>query len=86
MHALIEDYGAAELSARERAICAYALKLTTTPRSMEANDVAALRAAGLKDDAILDVCQVTSYFNYVNRLADGLGVELEERWERLQAP
>lgn len=53
---------------------------------MEANDVAALRTAGLKDDEILDVCQVTSYFNYVNRLADGLGVELEEYWERLQAP
>ena len=33
------------------------------------------------DTAILDICQVVSYFNYVNRMADGLGVELEARWQ-----
>jgi hypothetical protein len=46
---------------------------------MEA-DVAALRAAGLDDRAIVDANQVVSYFNYVNRIADGLGVELEPDW------
>jgi alkylhydroperoxidase family enzyme len=44
-------------------------------------DVEALRAAGLTDSAILDVAQVTAYYAYVNRLADGLGVELEGFWE-----
>ena len=45
---------------------------------MEERDVQRLREVGLSDAEILDVCQVASYYNYVNRLADGLGVELEE--------
>jgi alkylhydroperoxidase family enzyme len=48
---------------------------------MAEEDVGALRNAGLRDAEILDVCQVTAYYNYVNRMADGLGVELEEDWE-----
>ena len=47
---------------------------------MEEEDVERLREAGFDDRAILDACQVTAYYNYVNRLADGLGVELEDRW------
>jgi alkylhydroperoxidase family enzyme len=43
-------------------------------------DVTALRTAGLSDEAILDVNQVTGYYAFVNRLADGLGVELEAFW------
>ena len=46
-------------------------------------DVAALREAGFSDTAILDINQVTGYYAYVNRLADGLGVELEEFWKTL---
>lgn len=59
---------------------AYAVKLTHTPADVGEEDVEALRDAGFDDTAILDICQVTSYYNYVNRLADGLGVELEEYW------
>ncbi len=44
---------------------------------MSKEDVVALREAGFEDAAILDINQVTSYYAYVNRLADGLGVELE---------
>ncbi len=44
-------------------------------------DVEAVRRAGLGDAEILDLCQVTAYYAFVNRLADGLGVELEDRWE-----
>ncbi len=58
----------------------YVLKLTRDPGGMTADDVGALRAAGFDDRAVLDICQVASYYNYVNRLADGLGVELEEHW------
>jgi alkylhydroperoxidase family enzyme len=47
---------------------------------MAKTDVMALRAAGFSDTAILDINQVTGYFAYVNRLADGLGVPLEEFW------
>jgi uncharacterized peroxidase-related enzyme len=58
----------------------YAVKLTRTPADVSAADAEALRAVGFDDAAILDVCQVTAYYNYVNRLADGLGVELEDYW------
>jgi alkylhydroperoxidase family enzyme len=59
---------------------AYAEKLTLRPWDMVKEDVLILRAAGLSDAAILDINQVTSYYAYVNRLADGLGVELEPFW------
>ena len=58
----------------------YAVKLTRAPAEVGEDDVEALRAAGFDDTAILDICQVTAYYNYVNRLADGLGVELEDFW------
>lgn len=58
----------------------YAVKLTRAPATLGSTDVEGLRAAGFDDHAILDICQVTSYYNYVNRLADGLGVELEASW------
>ncbi len=78
---LEEDYTKAELSPRERGILDYAVKLTLHPSTMSERDVHALRDVGLTDSAILDACQVTSYYNYVNRLADGLGVELERHWK-----
>jgi len=56
------------------------VKLTRAPQAMVPADVDALRAAGFDDGAVLDICQVASYYNYVNRLADGLGVELEPWW------
>ena len=58
----------------------YVLKLTRDPGGMTAADAEALRAAGFGDRAVLDICEVASYYAYVNRLADGLGVELEEHW------
>lgn len=58
----------------------YAVKLTRHPGAMTREDTGLLRAAGFGDRAILDICQVVSYYNYVNRLADGLGVELEAHW------
>ena len=58
----------------------YAVKLTRTPGEMGEGDVERLREVGFDQVAILDICQVVSYFNYVNRMADGLGVELEARW------
>ncbi|MBP6469869.1 MAG: hypothetical protein KA773_05480 [Chloroflexi bacterium] len=49
---------------------------------MRQPDVAALRAAGFSDTDILDINQVTGYYAYVNRLADGLGVDLEDFWNK----
>lgn len=76
------DYTKAELTAEQRALCDYALGLTTTPGSGRKEAVAALRAAGFSDEDILHATEITAYFNYVNRLAHGLGVELEDDGER----
>jgi uncharacterized peroxidase-related enzyme len=67
----------APLTEAERAMCNYAEKLTRTPGAMEEKDVVALRDLGWSDVEIHDACQVVAYFNYVNRIADGLGVDLE---------
>ncbi len=75
--AVIEDYTRASTTERERAICDYAIKLTMTPWDMVESDLAPMRVAGLSDRDILDVNMITGYFAYVNRLADGLGIELE---------
>jgi uncharacterized peroxidase-related enzyme len=71
------DPDGAELSVRERALVDYALKLTRTPWKVDESDLAPLRAADLDDRAILDLAMIVAYYAYVNRLADGLGVELE---------
>ena len=55
----------------------YAVKLTSAPGDMVEQDVAALRAVGFSDRDILDIAEVVSYYAYVNRIADGLGVSLE---------
>lgn len=78
MAALGRDYREAGLDPADRAMLDYAAKLTRQPGAMEPSDVEALRSAGFSDRAILDINQVTGYYAYVNRLADGLGVELEE--------
>lgn len=62
----------------------YVVKLTLTPWEMQSADVDTLREHGFSDAAILDINQVTGYFAYVNRLADGLGVELEPFWEEAE--
>ena len=56
----------------------YAAKLTREPWAMKESDVETLRQAGFTDAAILDINQVAGYYAYVNRLADGLGVEVED--------
>lgn len=63
-----------------RALCRYALKLTVYPWDVKESDLSPLRDLDLSDRDIVDANQVVSYFNYVNRVADGLGVELEEGW------
>ncbi len=59
----------------------YADKLTRTPWQMTSEDVNGLKTAGFTERDILDMNQITGYFAYVNRLADGLGVPLEGYWE-----
>ncbi len=77
MRNLMTDYTSASLSPVDRALCDYAIKLTRTPAAMGQADIDALRAHGFSDRAIHDAVQVIAFFNYINRVADGLGVDLE---------
>ena len=78
MHtALIEDYRQANWSPQTRALLDFAAKLTRRPAEMQSEDLDALRQHGFDDRAINDATQVISYFNYINRIADALDVELE---------
>ncbi len=77
MDALVRDPETAPLPRRTRALVDYAVKLTRAPAAVTEADLAPLRDAGLDDRDIHDACAVASYYGFVNRLANGLGVELE---------
>ena len=72
------DWRTAELGVRRDAILTYAEKLSVRPAEVGREDVDALRAVGLEDADVLALAEVVAYYAYVNRLADGLGVALEE--------
>ncbi|MEE8076786.1 MAG: peroxidase-related enzyme [Candidatus Binatia bacterium] len=76
------DWRQANLTDAERAMLEYVEKLTLTPSSMKKEDVQKLRDAGWTDRDILDICQVAAYFNYRVRMADGLGVDLDEAYNQ----
>ncbi len=76
--ALEHDPHTASLNQRQRALADYALKLTLTPQDVGERDLSPLRKVGLSDSAIHDAAAVTAYFNFVNRMASGLGVKLED--------
>jgi len=75
---LILDPSTANLTAREQAIVLYAVKLTQCASNMQEQDIDALRQAGFSDEDILSINLIASYFNFVNRIALGLGVEFSE--------
>jgi uncharacterized peroxidase-related enzyme len=63
-----------------RALCDFAVTLTHQPASIGEEHIARLREDGWSDAAIHDAVQVVSYFNYINRVAEGVGVEDEPEW------
>ncbi|AZR73819.1 peroxidase [Anoxybacter fermentans] len=75
---ITRDYWQAKISDKERLMLSYAEKLTKEPFNIKEEDIKTLREAGFSDRDIFDINQVVAYFNYVNRIADGLGVTLEE--------
>lgn len=86
MAAVTRDWRAAPLSAADRELCAFAEKLTLHPARMEEADVAALRKQGFGDADIHHAVQVTSYFNYINRIADAVHVDLEAGMDPYPGP
>ena len=75
--ALAADPDTAPLPPADRALVDYALKLTRTPAAMGRDDIDGLRAEGFEDRAILQATLIAAFFNYVNRVADALGVGRE---------
>jgi uncharacterized peroxidase-related enzyme len=71
------DWHTAKLSRTDHALCVFAEKLTRAPGAMQERDVAVLRELGLDDARIHDAIQVVAYFNYINRVADAVHVDLE---------
>jgi alkylhydroperoxidase family enzyme len=67
----------ASLSARDRALCTVAEKLSATPTRMVEDDWRPLRDLGFDDAGCLEVAHVVGIFNYLTRLADGFGLRLD---------
>jgi uncharacterized peroxidase-related enzyme len=76
--ALISDYKSLDFPIRIHAILNYAEKLTLTPSLVNEYDIQNLRIHNLTDEDILNLNSVVSYFNFVNRIATGLGVDYNE--------
>jgi uncharacterized peroxidase-related enzyme len=71
---LRRDYRQAELSAPDRAMLDYVVRLTIQPAALGPDDLDRLRRAGFEDRGILQITLIASWFNYINRVADALGV------------
>lgn len=76
--AIEADWKTAGLSEKRQAMLRYAVKLTESPADMTEGDVIELRRYGFTDIDILHVAEVTAYYAYANRVADGLGIPLED--------
>ena len=69
---------AESLDERQRALCAFAEKLTLHPAEMSPADLDTLREVGLDEETIVDAVHIIGWFNHINRVADALGVDPEE--------
>ncbi len=74
VEALQRDYRSAPISAQDKAMLDYVVKLTKDATKCSPEDHARLRAAGFDDRAILQITLIAAWFNYINRAADALGV------------
>ena len=75
--AVQDDYRSAGLTPREVALLDFAVKLTTSPAGVRREDLDSLRGHGLDDGQLVDAVHCVSYFNFINRVLDGLGVDPE---------
>ena len=78
MDRFARDWRTAGLPPPTLTALAFAEKLTLTPNQMSQGDIETLRSCGYSDEEIHDIVQIAAYFNYINRVADALGVPPEE--------
>ena len=74
MEALRQDYKTAPISEQDRVMLDYVVKVTKDATKVSPDDHARLHAVGFDDQGILQITLITSWFNYINRVADALGV------------
>jgi len=77
VEALERDYTTAPITPQERVMIDYVVKLTKDATNVRKDDHEKLRAAGFEDQAILQITLIASWFSYINRVADALGVGRE---------
>lgn len=78
MEQIRTDYRTAPITEAERAMCAYAVQITRDATAVSRETLDGLRAHGFDDRAILQMTLIASWFNYINRVADALGVGRDE--------
>ena len=76
------DYRRAQLTPRQKALCQFAEMVTRAPQALLARHLEPLRKHGLSDRDILDTVEVIAYFNYINRVADALGIDPEPEMQK----
>jgi uncharacterized peroxidase-related enzyme len=77
------DPATAPLEPQDKAMIDFALKLTREPWTVKKDDVEFLQQYGFSEEQVVDIVLITCTFNFMDRLADGLGVELDPRMQRL---
>lgn len=82
--AVARDFRQAKLDAKDKAMLEYAEKITVRPSEVDEPDVRRLKEAGWSEAEILDIAAITSYRNFITRMADALGVELTEDYAILR--
>jgi len=76
--AIEADFEFADISDKRKTMLRYAMKLTKTPAAVDESDIELLRGQDFSDTDILHIAEVTAYYAYANRIADGLGIPLED--------
>ena len=78
VHQVVDDWRQCSLSMAVRRLVEFAEKVTRAPAEVTESDVARLRDAGWCDETVHDAAQVIGYYNYINRIANALGIQPEE--------
>ncbi len=72
------NFHSADIDSKTKALLKYCIKITVEPSEIQRDDVDGLRRLDATDEEILETVQVAAYFNYINRVCDALGCDLED--------